>query len=395
MAVSSAIPTIEELAERARGLLPGLRERAKQAEQLRRMPDETIDDFLSAGLLRVFVPARYGGFELDYGPAQLALSDVLGRACGSSAWVQSVLACHAWIVGMFPQAAQDAVWGDDPDIIVGSAFAPRTGKAKPVDGGYVLDGEWQFSSGIHHARWLVVMFPAPGANGTIMRYALLPRKGFDILDTWYAAGLRGSGSSDVRVNNAFVPDDFTLNVSIADGRPTPGSALHPSTHIYRLPLWSVFSYNIGCPALGIARGALDEYIRQAAGRPDKEVAQGRHARIAESAADIDAAEALIQADAQEITRVGKQGEPIPVEVRARWRRDMSYAAAVWLRAVDRLVSSVGAHGVGEDTPFQRAFRDIHAVVNHTGLQWDSHVPLWGRLAVGLEPLQVRAFPIPV
>jgi 3-hydroxy-9,10-secoandrosta-1,3,5(10)-triene-9,17-dione monooxygenase len=365
-----------------------------QAEQLRRMPDETIADFVEAGLLRLFVPARYGGYEMDYGEPQLALGDVLGRACGSSAWIQSVLACHAWIVGMFPEAAQEAVWAGDPDVIIASAFAPSTGKAKPVDGGYELNGVWQFSSGVHHAKWIVVMAPLPEGDGIQLRYCLLPRKDFDVLDTWHSPGLRGTGSSDVQVNEGFVPNDFTINVSIADGRPTPGSALN-SSHIYRLPLWSVFSYNIGCPTLGMARAALNGYIEQTGARPDKENAQGRHSRIAESAAEIDAAEALIRADCEEITRVGKLGESISESVRARWRRNMAYAVIMWTRSVDRLISSVGAHGMKDDNAVQRAFRDIHAAGNHTGLAWDNQVPLWGRLAIGLAPGQTRMFPIPV
>jgi 3-hydroxy-9,10-secoandrosta-1,3,5(10)-triene-9,17-dione monooxygenase len=386
--------TIDDLVERARGLLPALASRAEEAEKLRRMPEVTIAEFVQNGLLLPFVPARYGGYELDYGPTQLALCAELGRACGSSAWIQSVLACHAWILGMFPETAQDAVWASNPNTIIASAFAPSSGKATPVDGGFVLDGDWQFSSGIHAAEWLVVMFPIPGEEGIQMYYGLLNKKDYEILDTWYAAGLRGTGSCDVRVHDAFVPHDFSLNVSIADGRPTPGSAVNAG-HIFRLPLWSVFSYNIGCPALGMARGAVEGYIAATSTRPDKEMAQGRQARIAESAADVDAAEALLKADAEEINRLGRLGQPIPVETRARWRRNMSYAVGIWTRAVDRLISSVGAHGMNDNNPIQRAFRDVHAVGNHTGLVWDNHGPLWGRLAVGCEPAAMRTFPIPV
>ncbi|HLY66796.1 MAG TPA: acyl-CoA dehydrogenase family protein, partial [Chloroflexota bacterium] len=178
MAASAIKPSLDELVERAQALVPKLHARAAETEQLRRMPDQTIADFVDAGLLRIFVPARYGGYELDYGEPQLRLGNVLGPACGSSAWVQSVLACHAWIVGMFPKAAQEAVWGSNPDTIIASAFAPSTGKAKPVDGGYLLDGVWQFSSGVHHAEWIVVMAALPEGDGIQLRYCLLPRKHF-------------------------------------------------------------------------------------------------------------------------------------------------------------------------------------------------------------------------
>jgi 3-hydroxy-9,10-secoandrosta-1,3,5(10)-triene-9,17-dione monooxygenase len=389
-----AAPTLEDLVEQARALAPNIRGRAAQAEQLRRMPDETVAELVEAGLLRIFVPERYGGYEMDYGPIQLALSRELAKACGSTGWVQSVLACHAWIVGMFPEAAQDAVWGGDPDTIIASAFAPSSGKAQPADGGWVLDGEWQFSSGVHHASWIVVMVGIPGPEGLQMHFCLLPRKDFHVLDRWYAPGLKGTGSTDVRLNQAFVAKDFMFNVSQADGRPTPGSAANRG-HIYRLPLWSVFSYNIGCPGLGLALAGLEEYIRQTASRPDKETALGRQCRISESAAEIDAAEALLWADAREINELGKLGRAIDVQVRARWRRNVSWAVGVWTRAIDRLIGSVGAHGLKEDNPLQRAFRDIHAVGNHTGLVWDNQAPGWARLAMGLDHGNPRGLPLPV
>src|SRR5437588_12200556 len=104
-------PTLGDVVTRAEALVPRLRERARKAEELRRVPDETIQDFLDAGLFRVLQPKRWGGYELDYGRTQVELCGVLGRGCGSSAWVQCVVACHAWCLGMFPDAAQDAVWG--------------------------------------------------------------------------------------------------------------------------------------------------------------------------------------------------------------------------------------------------------------------------------------------
>src|SRR6266852_8262021 len=126
---------------------------------MRRMPDETIADFLQAGLLRIFVPERYGGYEIDYGPIQLALSRQLGRACGSSAWVQSVVACHAWLLGMFPRAAQDAVWGSDPEALLSTGISMRAGLGRPVDGGYQVEGHWEFSSGIDAVQWVMLMVP--------------------------------------------------------------------------------------------------------------------------------------------------------------------------------------------------------------------------------------------
>src|SRR5579859_5009225 len=108
-------PTIHEMRERACALLPRLRQRAMLTEQLGQLPPDTVQDFSEGGFFRVLQPRRFGGMELDYGRTQLELCTALGQACGSSAWVQMVIACHAWCLAMFPDAAQQAVWGEDPE----------------------------------------------------------------------------------------------------------------------------------------------------------------------------------------------------------------------------------------------------------------------------------------
>src|SRR5262245_19134854 len=159
MTVAARSVTLADLLERAEALVPRLRERARQAEELRRLPDETVNEFLEAGFFRVFQPARYGGFELDYGRTQVELCNVLGQGCGSSAWVQCVVACHAWALGMFPPEAQDAVWGDDQKTLVATAFSPKTGRGKAAPGGYVVEGDWQFSSGSDLCTWVILGTP--------------------------------------------------------------------------------------------------------------------------------------------------------------------------------------------------------------------------------------------
>ena len=128
--LASSTPTIDEMVQRARGLLPRLRERAAATEVLGQLPTETVSDFREGGFFRVFQPRRFGGLELDYGRTQLELCGALGQACGSSAWVQMVVACHAWCLGTFPEAAQQAVWGEDPETLVASAFGFTTGKGR-------------------------------------------------------------------------------------------------------------------------------------------------------------------------------------------------------------------------------------------------------------------------
>jgi 3-hydroxy-9,10-secoandrosta-1,3,5(10)-triene-9,17-dione monooxygenase len=379
--------TLADVLDRAEALVPRLRERAGQAEELRRLPDETAEEFLAAGLFRVLQPERYGGYQLDYGRTQVELCQVLGQACGSSAWVQCVVACHAWCVGMFPPQAQDAVWGDDPDTLIASAFSFKTGRGRPVDGGHYVEGDWQFSSGSNLCAWVILGTPIFDGLGPPKRllWTLLPKKDWQVVDTWYAPGLKGTASNDIRVAGAFVPEAFTLDSFQCDGRPSPGSAVNPSM-LYRLPLWPVFPYNVSTPVLGIARGALRAYIEATAAQPERTDMVQRELRIAESAAEIDAAVDLLRADSDVLSRCIAANELPSSAFLARSTRDTSYAVKLCVQAVDRLALAVGAHGMQDDSPIQRASRDVHAIANHRANSFDTAAVTFARHALGLPPL---------
>src|SRR5262245_57564474 len=300
------------MVERAQALLPHFRARARQTEQLRHLPDDTVEELRSEGFFRVLQPARYGGFELDYGRTQVELCHVLGQACGSTAWVQCVVACHTWCVGQFAPAVQEAVWGDDQDTLIASAFAFHTGRAHPVDGGLFVHGDWQFSSGSNLCQWVLLgtpVYESAEAEGPPSRviWTLLPKRDWELVDTWYAAGLKGTASNDIRVAGAFVPAAFTLDPGQCDGRLTPGSAVNTSP-MYHLPLWPIFPFNVSSPALGIARGALHAFIEYTAGRAERASMVQRQVRIAESAAEIDAALAVMRANAAVLSHCIQSGE---------------------------------------------------------------------------------------
>jgi 3-hydroxy-9,10-secoandrosta-1,3,5(10)-triene-9,17-dione monooxygenase len=383
--------TLDTLLERATALVPRLRERAAIAEDLRRVPEETFEEFREAGLFKVFQPKRYGGFELDYGRTQVELCHILGQGCGSSAWVQSVIACHAWCLGMFAPEVQDAIWANDEDALIASSFSPKTGRGRPTEGGYYVQGDWQFSSGSNLCSWAVLGTPIfeDGASApSRMIWTVLPKSDWEVVDTWYAAGLKGSASNDVRVKGAFVPEAFTLDTALCDGRPTPGSAANDG-YIYQLPLWPIFPFNVSTPVLGIARGALQAYIDYTASRPERANMPTRQLRIAESACDIDAALALLRADAEYLsTCIRERCTPEPSFL-TRSSRDTSYAVRLCVQAIDRLVVALGAHGMLDDNPIQRAARDAHAVANHAANAFDTAAMVYSRFALGLpfEPRQ--------
>jgi 3-hydroxy-9,10-secoandrosta-1,3,5(10)-triene-9,17-dione monooxygenase len=283
---------------------------------------------------------------------------------------------------MFGQEAQDTVWADNDDVLIGSAFAPLDGKGERVEGGYVLRGTWQFSSGSAACTWMILGVPLHGGGPQQRIWCLLQRPQWEPVDTWYAAGLRGSGSGDVHVEEAFVPDAFSLDISQLDGRPSPGSAVNPG-YIYRIPLWPTFPYNVTAPALGVARGAIEAFSEQHTGRPDRAAMPQRQLKVAHSAAEVDAAEALLLADAEALKRISSAGEKPDATFVAKLKRDLSFAVMLCSQAVERLATSVGAHGIAEANPVNRASRDMHAIANHAANSWDTAGLAFGQVSFGV------------
>jgi alkylation response protein AidB-like acyl-CoA dehydrogenase len=381
---------LARLIERARDMVPVIRERAAGAEQARCLSAETMRDFIEAGFFRTFQPARYGGYELDYGMPQLALCNEIGRACGSSAWVLSVVACHSWILGMFPQEAQDEVWGEVPDTILSTAVIPEKAEVELAKGGLLVSGRWRFSSGVDHVQWALIglALPATGGPPDIV-WCLIPRRDYQIEDTWFVAGLCGTGSNDIVLDRAFIPDHRIVPLLATMTGTAPGGAVNRS-HIYRLPLLAVFPYNICAPALGIARGAVQYYIENAKHRsvvkfgPPNFGPQAMHLRMAEAGAQIDAAEALLKQNALELNAIGRSGKLPTAEQQARYGRDLSYAAQLFMKAVDGIFYSSGGHGLFDASPIQRAFRDVHAVNAQIGLRWENLAATYASVVLGLD-----------
>jgi 3-hydroxy-9,10-secoandrosta-1,3,5(10)-triene-9,17-dione monooxygenase len=384
-------PRLEELQARAEALVPTLRERAPRAEQLRRLPDETIADLHSSGLFRMLQPARVGGSELPY-RALFELTAVIGRGCGSTAWVLGNLAAHHWLLGMWHPEAQEEIWGESPDALISSALAFARGRARRVEGGYRLSGRWSFSSGIDPSTWnifgAVVSDEETGQSEP--RMFLVPASDYKIIDTWQVVGLIGTGSKDVEASDVFVPAYRTLSGERIRGGPNRGSELNPGT-LYKLPAVSLFAFAIAGVSLGIARGAIEHFAETT--RTRLSAYTGRNladftnmqVHLAEAAALADAAEAIVLRDCDEATRITEAGVVPNIEQRARYRRDGAFAATLCTKAVDLLFAATGGGAIYERNPIQRAFRDVHAANAHYVLNWDVNGAVYGRVALGLPP----------
>jgi 3-hydroxy-9,10-secoandrosta-1,3,5(10)-triene-9,17-dione monooxygenase len=376
---------------RVRELLPVLREHAQDTEDRRALDAGTVKSLAETGFFRLLQPERYGGLEAD--PIVfLEAVRLLGSACGSTGWVASVVGVHNWQLALFPDQAQRDVWGEDPGTRMSSSYAP-TGKVKKVEGGYRLSGRWSFSSGCDHATWVLLggIVP-PGEEGepADFRTFLLPAADYTIVDVWDTIGLRGTGSNDIVVDDVFVPAHHTLSFGDTARCLCPGQEVNPGP-LYRIPYGSIFSYAITTPIIGMATGAYDAHVGYMKERVRAAYAGSRAAedpysqvRVAEAAADLDAAWLALETDMRELMDLVRAGQKLPMRLRLRVRRDQVRGTTLAIRAVDRLFENSGGRAIAAGTPIQRFWRDAHAGRVHAINDVERALSMYGRGEFGLE-----------
>jgi 3-hydroxy-9,10-secoandrosta-1,3,5(10)-triene-9,17-dione monooxygenase len=375
---------------RARALIPQLRERASKTEDLRRLPPETERELHEAGLFRIVQPKRVGGSELDY-VALVDCADAIGQADASAAWNFANLSSHHWMLGMFDKRAQDLVWNKDVNALIASSFIFPAGRARKVDGGYVLRGSWPFSSGVDSSEWNMlasVVSSDDEADGIEYRVFLLNKNDYTIKDTWNAAGLRGTGSNDVEVDDAFVAEPMTIAVHELAGGPTPGSAVNPNA-LYALPVFSLFPYVLSGVALGNAQACLDDYVDLARHRASTYNRaklgdlQSTQIKIAEASSKIDAARLIMRSTCIAAMADARRGHVPDTAAKTRMRRDGAFSVNLCTEAVSLLFAASGARGLATSGALQRQFRDAHAINSHIAFNFDAAGTNYGRVALGL------------
>ena len=377
-------PGPAEVVERARSLFPLLREQARRADDERHLTQEMVDAYATAGLARVVVPERFGGYGLGFGSvADVAIE--LGRASGSMGWVGSFWGDHPQWIGLFPEQAQAEVWCDGSDARVATSFAP-VGKVEAVDGGFRLSGDWPWASGVGHSDWVMLGALVAGSDGAVANHLfLVPRSEVTVVDTWYNAGLRGSGSDNVVAEDVLVPDHRTLSmVDVREGV-APGAEVNDSP-LFRAPLMTHAGYAMLAPAIGIARGVLEAWAETARSKAHSYTRQQLAAslpmqlRLAESAALVDSAELLLR----RCLEAAERGEATTLEHRVHHRRDLSFAMTLVTRAVDDLMQMAGAGALRDESPIQRGWRDVRAIACHVMLNFNAAAENYGRHALGVE-----------
>ena len=239
--VTDMVPDAATLIARAEAMIPVLRERAAAGEAGRKIPDATIADFKAAGFFDILKPKRWGGYEMEpnvFFKVQIAIAE----GCMSSAWVLGVVGVHPLQMGLFPLKAQEDVWSKDTSVLVSSSYQP-VGKVEKADGGFILSGQWSFSSGCQHCDWVflgALIFPEDGQGPPEYRTFLVPRSDYQIIDTWHTYGLKATGSHDIKVDRAFVPEHRTHKAMDGYLCRNPGQEVNTGD-LFKLPWAAIFT----------------------------------------------------------------------------------------------------------------------------------------------------------
>jgi len=382
--------TYDEAMRRARDLVPVLRERADGAEAARQMQKETLDDLHRTGLFRFHQPRQWGGMELPF----VALFDVpaeISRGCASTGWNVANLGVHHWMLALYDERAQEEVWGANPDVVIPSGIAYPQGRGRRVDGGLVISGHWNFSSGVDHGDWnMLAVMVRDGDRVVDHRMCLVPRGDYEIVDDWHVLGMRSTGSKSVRATDVFVPEHRALSMYLARGGATfPGARVNPNP-IYQVPLAALGSHCLAAAGVGNAQAALELTIEAIKERSTNYTAmrmrdfQAVQLRVARAGAMVDLARLSIRTDCLEAERIAREGRAPTIEEKLRFKRNVAYAMERCTEAVDVLHALAGANGIYDRYPIQRLFRDQHALAAHIGFSWDAQAAPWALVAMGGE-----------
>jgi 3-hydroxy-9,10-secoandrosta-1,3,5(10)-triene-9,17-dione monooxygenase len=387
-------PAIDAL--RAAG--PELKAEAAVSADERRLSERAAKILRETGAMRLAQPARYGGLEAD--PRVFVEAMMLASQFdGAAGWVLGVVGVHNWHIGLYADSVQAEVWGDDPDTWISSSYN-YVGKATRVDGGFRLTGRWSFSSGCEHARWVFVGGFVYDDDGKPleMRHFLLPRVDYEIVDVWHVAGLSGSGSNDIVVNDAFVPDAHSMSWADLKAHRCPGVEVN-SSPLFRVPWGSMFLNAVSAPLVGMAKGMLDESVAMVKQRVSGYIPPGPTAgpfdakriwpavtmyKLAEASAEIDAARVQMLDNLGDVYAYAQEGLPAPLEVRARARRDQVMAVKRALDSANAIFSLAGGRGLSLKSPIQRLWRDAQAGGHHVVNGSDQALTSYGAFLMGEE-----------
>lgn len=355
-------------------------EHAAAADRDRRLDDSVVAAIKAAGFPGHFVAKEHGGAAGGYTEFVDSVLTV-AEGCASAGWCASLFASHARLAGYLPEEGRADIWPDGATSLVGAAFVP-SGEVTPAEGGWTLSGRWKFVSGVDFADWVLIFARDTTAEPPELRVFAVPAGEFEVEDTWFTSGMRGTGSRTVVLDGVFVPRRRTFRQKTM----LDGAAETPDAPAHRVPFRLVNGLTMVTPAIGAARGALALWTEWIAGKT--EVAMGTVLRsrdkagvrfaLTRAAAELDAAELLVRRTAATGDEAGK----VPAELVARSHRDHAIAAELAVSAVDRIQNCSGTSGQEEGNPLQRHWRDVHAAASHAALQFETAAGVYANHVFG-------------
>ncbi|MFE9629013.1 acyl-CoA dehydrogenase family protein [Streptomyces sp. NPDC006527] len=378
-----------ELVGRAVALQPLLSEHAARAETDRALPAEVVDALADAGVFRLLTPRRYGGHETDL-RTLTEVSEALGEGDGSAAWVGMIIAVTNWLACLFPDKAQEEVFGADPDARVTGVAAP-TGTGERVPGGWRVSGRWSYNSGAPHATWAAVGALLRDESGAVVDQALvlIPSSDLTVEDTWRTAGMRATASNTLIGRDVFVPEHRVLSVpAAAEGvypRTSQDETLYDSTFGPMLLLCLVG------PLLGLGKAALNVVVEGSAEKPLSFTVHGRQAdsvgvqmQLAEAALKLETARLHTFRAVDEVDQAAISGGPLNYAARSHIRAQAGFAAQHVLEAVSTLLNVHGASSFADASALQRIWRDANVAARHAGLVPAVGLEVYGKSLLGIS-----------
>lgn len=374
---------------RAGDIATRLTARGAQAEKAGRLPQETIDEVVQAGIMRLSVPRRYGGLELPY-PVVPQVSRMLGRGCLATSWVIGILVGHNFQMGFWPERAQDEFWATGPSKFAPGFIVPG-GTARKVDGGWRLTGLWRMGSGYPHADWILLgaFEDIDGTKGRLLRFAL-PVADTSPQNNWNVSGLAATGTWDCKLDGVFVPEHRHFpTAALLDAR-APGSAVNTGP-LWRIPLISYYYPNLCAMMLGAAEGVaalvtdkMKNRVLSYGGAHAADLGTTQ-ARIGAAHAKLNAAAALLESETQRIWRTALAAEPFTHEARAAVRANCTWIAKLSREVASELVELSGTGSFHMDSPLQRFHREINVLASHAFYDADRMNSVYGQVLLGRQP----------
>ncbi|KUH93911.1 acyl-CoA dehydrogenase [Mycobacterium sp. IS-3022] len=366
-----------------------LADRAPEAERLRMLPSATVDDLVASGLTDLLVPARYGGRQAPL-PAILDPVRQMAHGCASSAWTIGFYILHNWMLALFDERAQEEAFATRP-FLAPAPLAP-TGRGVPVDGGISLTGRWSWATGVMHGNWIIVGALCAPENDLAAIYpalALLPIEDAVIDDVWHTDGMRATGSNDVVITDAFVPEHRLVRVADIYTGTAPGAALHDAD-TYRWPMVPALALLAAMPALGSAERVAQIYAERLSERvlayegvtqKDKPIAQ---ARLGEAEVRLRALRGLLADTVGELETIVAAGDSVPRPVRGAARMAAAHIVHESREVIGLLLEASGASVHLVDNPLQRIKRDVDVLAGHVVFDYDTSRELAGALRLGMK-----------